>query len=105
LMELVPDHSRGLRRRLGLRLGVNDEYADLRRRVVVRGHGRRELLFTHGTIAARRPPRSEQGRCYVEDRGVRIKRARRPPTEHQLALRNVSSELTIAKTGAVRLFR
>ena len=68
--DLGPDGARRVRSRGGRRLGVSDEHADLRRRVVIRAHRRRETPLAHRAIEPRRAPGAEHAGEQLERRGV-----------------------------------
>ena len=104
-MQLIPDHTRCFGGVLGLRLGVNHEHAQLRRRVVVGCDGRRELLLANGTVQPRCASRCQDGRSEVEHRGIRVQSAGSSPSNYELALRDVACELAIAEVIVLRLRR
>ncbi len=99
---LRPDRARSLRSGGGRRFGVRHEHADLRRRVVVRAHRRRETPLSHRAIESRRAPRAEHAGEQLEGGRVSVVRPRRAPAERELRLRDVAREVAIAEPpGAV----
>src|SRR5213082_1509249 len=98
-MELIPDHARRFGGRLRLRLGVDDEDAELCRGVVVRAYRRCQFALPDRPIKTGRATGAEYRRRDIESRGVGMERAGRAPSKYQLALRDVSRQLTISEAG------
>src|SRR5947209_11323428 len=105
LVQLIPDHSRGIGGGLRLRLSVDDEHTELGRGVIVRAYRRGEFPLAHRAVKPRRAPRAEQRSGHVERRRVLVQCARGAPTEEQLALRDVARQLTVSEAGVVGLLR
>src|SRR6185503_17083389 len=96
--QLVPRCPRRRAGDLRRRLGMDHEYSDLRWRVVVCAHRRRELPIAHGTVEPRGPPGTEYHGEQVQRRRIGMKRARRAPTEGKLRLANVAGPFAVAES-------
>src|SRR6185503_1851572 len=94
----MPHRAGGTGTRLRWRFGVHDEHTDFGRRVIVCGHRRREPSLANAAIQARRAAAAEDGRKQIEGCRVRMRCARRAPAERDLRLRDIATQVAIAKS-------
>ena len=103
-MQLIPDHPSRFGGVLWLCLGVDDEHAELGRRVIVSGNRGRKLLLANCPVQSGGTTCGKDCRRDVEGRGIRIHRARSAPAENELALPNVTGEFAIPEASTLRLW-
>ena len=97
--QLRPDGASRVGGPLGRRFGVDDEDPERGGRVVVCGHRRGELSFSHRAIQARGASPREHRREDVERRGVGVERAGRTPAKCHLRLPDVTRPFARTEAG------